>query len=445
MAPSDPVADNSYAPYAYDALYAIAHALHVLIEQRGATSIDGDELMAALLQDVSFEGVTGRVEFYDSSTGSSAGGGRRELQVSSTLYRGDRRVGVSYSLLNYQGDDALVNVGSWTACTQSDLECSFADRWTRVDGTALAYSTANNQPPNDVELRFCTLAEHESFQPHVISDCGAEDFFGESSASAHGLAAGHRTVRFATPFGCESQGPIPVPCGYVYEAAPEVHASYIAVAVAVTLKMYMLVQLWRLRSDKKVKRMQPCFSAITLIGGVLLDATALLLPGEPTVALCSLRPAWISVAFAIFFAPLAFKTLRIWLLIVRSMGDARGSGSASNPAALVSHQKIKTTYLLVGIMLIAVVHAAIFAIYFTVDSQWPQPVARASTYHVSWNVTDSEIGSSSFSAQSTEIRVRETVCEIPLPIFFIEIGLQGLLCFATLVARCVTWRPSVVI
>lgn len=46
---ADPLAENAYSPFAYDATYAIAHALHALVEGGGATSIDGDDVTHALL------------------------------------------------------------------------------------------------------------------------------------------------------------------------------------------------------------------------------------------------------------------------------------------------------------------------------------------------------------------------------------------------------------
>ena len=57
--------EGSYAPYSYDATYAIAYALHELIEVRGVTTVTGDDLLEALLSSVSFAGVTGTIEFND--------------------------------------------------------------------------------------------------------------------------------------------------------------------------------------------------------------------------------------------------------------------------------------------------------------------------------------------------------------------------------------------
>ena len=50
----------------------------------------GSELHDALIEQVSFEGVTGLVDFYDGSSHPDK------------LYHGDRRVGVQYVLRNYQ-------------------------------------------------------------------------------------------------------------------------------------------------------------------------------------------------------------------------------------------------------------------------------------------------------------------------------------------------------
>ncbi len=65
---SDHQEDGTYAPYAYDATFALAHALHELIEVRQRTVVDGAELYQILTGIVSFEGVTGQIDFHDSSS-----------------------------------------------------------------------------------------------------------------------------------------------------------------------------------------------------------------------------------------------------------------------------------------------------------------------------------------------------------------------------------------
>ena len=81
--------EGSYASYAYDAVYAIAYALHHLIETEGRTQVIGSELYQALISNVAFDGATGRVEFFDGSAHPDR------------LFDGDRRVGVAYEVFNF--------------------------------------------------------------------------------------------------------------------------------------------------------------------------------------------------------------------------------------------------------------------------------------------------------------------------------------------------------
>eukprot|EP00966_Prymnesium_polylepis_P118824 2746553-Prymnesium_polylepis.1 len=129
---SDNQADDSWAPFAYDAAFAVAYALHELIEVQGRTSIVGSELLDALIRTVSFEGVTGRVEFYDASSHPDK------------LYNGDRRVGMAYDVWNYQDNSVgLSVVGRWVAGG-----ATWAERWTSY--APMVYSTTDNSRPVDV-------------------------------------------------------------------------------------------------------------------------------------------------------------------------------------------------------------------------------------------------------------------------------------------------------
>ena len=71
---------STYEAYAYDAIFAIAHALHDLIEVQNRTAIVGSELLDALITRVQFGGLTGLVDFYDASDDPNR------------LYNGDRRL-----------------------------------------------------------------------------------------------------------------------------------------------------------------------------------------------------------------------------------------------------------------------------------------------------------------------------------------------------------------
>ena len=94
--------------------------------------------MMALIQNVSFEGVTGRVQFNDASSHPA----RR--------YNGDRTVGVRYEVRNHAGSAGLTTVGKWKPCDEQDSEqCDFSTRWEANSEQALTYSTADNSRPFD--------------------------------------------------------------------------------------------------------------------------------------------------------------------------------------------------------------------------------------------------------------------------------------------------------
>ena len=79
-----PTSDGNYDGYGYDAVFAVAHALHDLLEVQNRTAVVGSELLDTLITRVRFEGVTGLVDFYDASADPDR------------LYQGDRRVGLAY-------------------------------------------------------------------------------------------------------------------------------------------------------------------------------------------------------------------------------------------------------------------------------------------------------------------------------------------------------------
>eukprot|EP00966_Prymnesium_polylepis_P337095 7391887-Prymnesium_polylepis.1 len=131
-------------------MFAVAHAMHDLLEVQNRTAIVGSELLETLIKRVVFEGATGLVDFYDAS----ADGDR--------LYDGDRRAGVSYTLLNFVDSvQAYVRAGSWTPCAAA--ACGWSERWEPLAGVALTYSTADNTkppqtaPPRVTEVRLGML------------------------------------------------------------------------------------------------------------------------------------------------------------------------------------------------------------------------------------------------------------------------------------------------
>jgi ABC-type branched-subunit amino acid transport system substrate-binding protein/uncharacterized membrane protein YgcG len=131
---------DAYAAYTYDAVYALAHALHQLLEVQGVVTIEASELLDAL-HSVSFVGATGTVEFYTATTHDQ-------------LYHGDRRSGLAYDVLNYASDSlGFVRIATWTPCggnaSAGSVEllassCAFSERWAPSNAFNVTFSTADN-------------------------------------------------------------------------------------------------------------------------------------------------------------------------------------------------------------------------------------------------------------------------------------------------------------
>ena len=114
---------NGYSPYAYDGIVAFAQAATVAGE-----GFTGPMLLDALRANVSFEGVTGQVEFTNRDDN-----------------KGDREVGVAYAVVNHDGTDfnTLTSVGTWTVDTGLVLtDDDFIYAWPTGNDTAHACARA---------------------------------------------------------------------------------------------------------------------------------------------------------------------------------------------------------------------------------------------------------------------------------------------------------------
>eukprot|EP00966_Prymnesium_polylepis_P240500 5561678-Prymnesium_polylepis.1 len=127
----DPQRATRYDPFAYDAVFAIAHALHELIEVRRVKHIAGSELLDVLLTQVQFDGVTGPIDFHSSTNGSA--------------FNGDRRDGASYAVLNFAQE--LMTVGTWESCAGVG-ECNWLQQWWPIPNVGLTFSTADGSRPS---------------------------------------------------------------------------------------------------------------------------------------------------------------------------------------------------------------------------------------------------------------------------------------------------------
>jgi len=161
-APHDSSADGLFDGFAYDAVFAVASALHHLIETENRTAILQDDLLHALLHDVSFDGVTGAIAFHDASG------------VAGRPYHGDRRVGLSYRLLNFvDASEQLVELGRWRPCPRKQ-SCDWASRWTAEAGRAPTFSTETNTRPPQTAAVSCPYGEVLNDERECVCQDGFE-------------------------------------------------------------------------------------------------------------------------------------------------------------------------------------------------------------------------------------------------------------------------------
>ena len=124
---------DNYASFSYDATYALARAMHVVLYKQGHPTITGRNLYAALINNVTFMGATGLVTF------------SRSLTTDGTRFaEGDRRTGVSYKILNFSpfayelGIPGFQTVGSWTQKDGIRMSAS------------ITFKTQDNLAPSDL-------------------------------------------------------------------------------------------------------------------------------------------------------------------------------------------------------------------------------------------------------------------------------------------------------
>jgi len=130
--------ESLYAPRAYDAVYAVAHAVQAMVDDPHVQHVDGDALMAALLA-VRFEGVTGMISF-----------------SSEPATLGDRADGVLYDVMNVNASGAWLKLGTWQPA--DNWEQSFAG-----NGQALTRPTPDNSKPPELvgeTLRVGVFCDH---------------------------------------------------------------------------------------------------------------------------------------------------------------------------------------------------------------------------------------------------------------------------------------------
>ena len=138
------------ALYAYDATYALAYALHNLIYDQNISSFTGSQLYRTIVDNVSFTGVSGHIDFSEGGTGTEAYG------------KGDRVDGLEYEIQNFNpityhadvdsGALGWSRVGYWVLDSSTFVPCAF-------DDDALCSQWVFNTPQNQLPVDAAPVVE----------------------------------------------------------------------------------------------------------------------------------------------------------------------------------------------------------------------------------------------------------------------------------------------
>ncbi|KAL1507310.1 hypothetical protein AB1Y20_008156 [Prymnesium parvum] len=135
--------DGLYDSFGYDAVLAAAIALHHLIQVKSRSEVHGNEILDTLIHQVSFDGLTGVIDFLDASSASGAFG------------HGDRAHGIFFNLHHpdNSSEHKMQVVGTWTSCKDGSLTCDWSERFQLRPGTHL-----HAQPPQSRQVE-CPYGE----------------------------------------------------------------------------------------------------------------------------------------------------------------------------------------------------------------------------------------------------------------------------------------------
>jgi Receptor family ligand binding region/7 transmembrane sweet-taste receptor of 3 GCPR len=136
-----------FTPHAYDAVYALAQAIQQILLVGGKNTINGDLLHSRLINDIGFNGASGKIKF------------KNALSENLFYTLGDREVGHTYLLYNFneaiydtsRSQDGLVLVAKWSLESGGVASCT-SDSQLVKGGNCVAgftYRNVDNLPCSD--------------------------------------------------------------------------------------------------------------------------------------------------------------------------------------------------------------------------------------------------------------------------------------------------------
>ncbi|GMI36332.1 hypothetical protein TeGR_g10103, partial [Tetraparma gracilis] len=277
----DAFAPNSYAYYAYDAVYAFARAAHELVETDGKTSFEGSNIIDKLKSMDGFQGVTGMIEFETN---------------------GDREVGTGFTIQNHDGT-GFNDLGNWDKSTG----LTYGDE-VSVETIVFSSGVGSDFKPANKVLKMCT--------PDDI-DVVVEE---ECSSSSKRIASFAVKVDVDGEPICEEgnapgQSPpadVELDCEYSPADSAAGFLAYILGIVGFGLCIVWMLWVAMNMNNKVIKVAQPVFCISFAFAAAVVSVSNIFFVGKNTSGMCFLRPWIFNIFFDIMFGSLFLKTFRVY-------------------------------------------------------------------------------------------------------------------------------------
>ena len=277
-------APNSYTYYAYDAVYAFAHAAQLMLD-KGAEEFAGAAIIEQL-KNMTFSGVTGSIDFETN---------------------GDREVGAGFTIMNHDGT-GYSSIGNWdqaTALVYGDGQSVDTIQWSGGVGEA-------NKPVNEV-LELCT-PDHIRLEVGDCDDGGKRQAVFEYKMKKKDNSCDKEDCELVPT--CQDGVPKPtnreVDCHYAPTGSTAGVLCFVLGLLGFGTCVAWGVWVFAFRNNKVIKVAQPMFCASFVVAAALLSISSVVYVGENTELLCMLRPWLFNVFFDIMFGSLFLKTFRVY-------------------------------------------------------------------------------------------------------------------------------------
>jgi ABC-type phosphate transport system substrate-binding protein len=152
--------------------------------------------------------------------------------------------------------------------------------------------------------------------------CGDTDYTQLVSGCSASTTARTVSYQLSEDKSCRDNNPLYPPpssadidCAYVPSTAGVAVYGYVVCALGFCFCSYVLWMTIINRNEKLIKRSQPLFLYIYLVGCIMMNCTVLVFVGENTTSLCRLRPILLNLSSTVMFAPLIMKLRRVQLLL----------------------------------------------------------------------------------------------------------------------------------